>query len=63
MSFRKTMRVENSEVLSSEDHSRVEQTLHRLGKTSAQQLNDQDRAKLGRALKDPNPVLDSTNRT
>jgi len=62
MGFRKTMRVESAEVLSSEDHSRVEQTLHRLGKTSAKQLDDQERAKLGRALKDPKPVLDSKNR-
>lgn len=62
MGFTKTMRVESAEVLSSEDHTRIERELHRMGKTSMKELDPKDRVKLNRALKDPSSVLDSTNR-
>lgn len=46
MSFTKTQSVESSQVLSPEDHKRIESNLHGIGKTSAKQLSDEERAKV-----------------
>jgi hypothetical protein len=46
MGFTKTQSVESAQVLSPEEHQRIESNLHRIGKTSAKSLSDEDRAKV-----------------
>jgi len=43
MAFRKYQRVEKEEVLSPEQHQQVEDQLHQLGKTSATELDAEER--------------------
>jgi tRNA G37 N-methylase TrmD len=50
MAFRKYQKVERQEVLSEGDHKRVESHLHKLGKTSAADLTDEEREELQKQL-------------
>lgn len=43
MAFRKYQRAEKEEVLSPEQHKKVEAKLHELGKTSATELTEEER--------------------
>ncbi|GAC1397183.1 MAG: hypothetical protein NVSMB52_10870 [Chloroflexota bacterium] len=43
MSFRKTQSVEKAEVLSPAEHAEIENQLHKIGKTSAQELTPEQR--------------------
>lgn len=46
MGFTKTQSVEKAEVLTPDEHRRIEENLHRMGKTSAKDLSDSERAQL-----------------
>lgn len=48
--FRKYQSVEKAEVLSKDDHERVEKHLHSLNKTSATQLTEEEREELAKQL-------------
>jgi hypothetical protein len=48
--MRKYTGVEKTEVLSAEKHSVIDAVIKRFGKTSAQQLSDDERAELNKAL-------------
>lgn len=50
MAFRKYQKVEKSSVLSKDEHEAVEDTLHKLGKTSAADLDEPERKKLLKEL-------------
>lgn len=47
------MAVEKTEVLSPEDHQRVEKELHRLGKISAKELTPKERVNFTQTLEEP----------
>lgn len=46
MAFKKYQKVEKSDVLSPAEHKQVEENLHKVGKTSARDLNDEERAEV-----------------
>lgn len=46
MAFRKYQKVEKVETLSEDDHRKVESALHKMGKTSATDLTDEEREEL-----------------
>ncbi len=53
MSFRKYQSVEKTEVLSEEEHKQVESKLHKLGKTSMTELDEDERKELSDSLDKP----------
>ena len=52
MGFRKIQKVENAEVLTPEEHQRLEEELHRTSKVSMTEADDTDRRRIARALED-----------
>jgi len=46
MAFKKFNKVENAQVLSPSEHKAVEDNLHRIGKTSASSLTEEERESL-----------------
>jgi len=48
--MRKYTGVEKTEILSAEKHSVIDAVIKRFGKTSAQQLSDDERVELNKAL-------------
>lgn len=50
MGFRKFQSVEHTEVLSKAEHKRVESHLHKLSKTSATELTEEEREELQKQL-------------
>ena len=50
MAFRKYQKVENTDVLSPQEHQTVERELHKVGKTSMRQLDGDQRQQVTDAL-------------
>lgn len=57
MGFRKFQSVEKSSVLSSDELEKVSKNLHKLGKTSAKDLTDEERAVAFKKALDTNRVV------
>lgn len=50
MAFKKYQKVERSDVLSPQEHKTVEANLHKVGKTSMQNLDEEERKQVTDAL-------------
>lgn len=50
MSFRKFQSVEKTDVVSPEDHQRISKEMHRVGKTSMRELDENERQQVTEAL-------------